>query len=119
MKMVDKEMALIFSVRNNRGVYALLLGSGVSKAAEIPTGWGVVEDLIEKVAEIEGAEPEDPFEWDVLNSLTSITYASEKPSSSTSAIIGWTWSTCSTIAGSASACYSASVFLAPDFTSTG
>ena len=61
--MVDKEMALTFSVRNNRGVYALLLGSGVSKAAEIPTGWGVVEDLIEKVAEIEGVEPEDPFEW--------------------------------------------------------
>ncbi|WP_265112271.1 SIR2 family protein [Halosolutus halophilus] len=61
--MVDKEMALTFSVRNNRGVYALLLGSGVSKAAEIPTGWGVVEDLIKKVAEIEGVEPEDPFEW--------------------------------------------------------
>lgn len=56
-------MALTFSVRNNRGVYALLLGSGVSKAAEIPTGWGVVKDLIEKVAEIEGVEPEDPFEW--------------------------------------------------------
>ncbi|GGN25839.1 SIR2 family protein [Halarchaeum nitratireducens] len=61
--MVDKDMALTFSVRNNRGVYALLLGSGVSKAAEIPTGWGVVEDLIEKVAEIEGVEPGDPFEW--------------------------------------------------------
>lgn len=63
MRMVDKEMALTFSVRNNRGVYALLLGSGVSKAAEIPTGWGVVEDLIEEMAEIEGAELKDPFEW--------------------------------------------------------
>lgn len=63
MKMVDKEMALTFSVRNNEGVYALLLGSGVSKSAEIPTGWGVVEDLILKVAAIEGVEPEEPFEW--------------------------------------------------------
>lgn len=63
MKMVDKEAALTFSMRNNRGVYSLLLGSGVSKAAEIPTGWDVVEDLIEKLAAVEGAEHEDPFEW--------------------------------------------------------
>lgn len=32
------------------GVYALLLGSGVSTGAGMPTGWGVVTDLVRKVA---------------------------------------------------------------------
>jgi phosphoserine phosphatase len=61
---VDSEMALTFSVRNNPGVYALLLGSGVSTEAGVPTGWGVVKDLIRKLAEIEDEEIEtDPEEW--------------------------------------------------------
>jgi hypothetical protein len=62
--MTDNEMSLTFSVRNNPGVYALLLGSGVSTEAEIPTGWGIVEDLIRQMAEVEDKDPEpDPFEW--------------------------------------------------------
>ncbi|MCU4752618.1 SIR2 family protein [Halobacteria archaeon AArc-curdl1] len=62
--MVDNEMALTFSVRNNPGVYALLVGSGISRGAEIPTGWDVIEDLIRKVAEAEGEDPEpEPTEW--------------------------------------------------------
>lgn len=62
--MVDKDMALTFSVRNNPGVYALLVGSGVSRGAEIPTGWEVIEDLIRKVAEADGEDPEpEPAEW--------------------------------------------------------
>jgi len=62
--MVNKEMALTFSVRNNPGVYALLIGSGVSRGAEIPTGWEVIEDLIRKVAKADGEEPEPtPAEW--------------------------------------------------------
>lgn len=40
---------LAVSMHANRGVYALLLGSGVSRAAEIPTGWDVTLDLIRKV----------------------------------------------------------------------
>lgn len=32
------------------GVYALLLGSGVSTGAGIPTGWGVVRDLVRRAA---------------------------------------------------------------------
>jgi hypothetical protein len=42
--MVDSEMALTFSIRNNPGVYALLLGSGVSSEAGVPTDWGVLKD---------------------------------------------------------------------------
>jgi len=46
------------------GVYALLLGSGVSRSAGIPTGWEVVEDLIRMVAALEeqSCEP-DPAAW--------------------------------------------------------
>lgn len=62
--MVDKRMSLTFSVRNNPGRYALLLGSGVSTGAGIPTGWAVVEDLIRKLAAASGEDPDpDPFDW--------------------------------------------------------
>ena len=62
--MVNKDMALTFSVRNNPGVYALLVGSGVSRGAEIPTGWEVIENLIRKLAKADGEDPgPDPAEW--------------------------------------------------------
>lgn len=32
----------------------MLLGSGTSSAAQVPTGWGVVLDLIRKVAALKG-----------------------------------------------------------------
>jgi hypothetical protein len=35
---VDPYTSLAFSVYGNKGVYALLLGSGVSRAAGVPTG---------------------------------------------------------------------------------
>lgn len=41
-------------MQSNRGVYALLLGSGVSKSAGILTGWEIVEDLIAKLADLNG-----------------------------------------------------------------
>jgi len=46
-------LSLAFSVHSNEGVYALLLGSGVSRSSGIPTGWEVVLDLIRKVAALE------------------------------------------------------------------
>lgn len=58
------ELSLAFSVQSSPGVYALLLGSGVSRAARIPTGWEVVLDLVRKVASAEGADCEpDPAAW--------------------------------------------------------
>lgn len=36
------------------GVYALLVGSGTSTGAGIPTGWGVIKDLVAKAAAAEG-----------------------------------------------------------------
>jgi hypothetical protein len=39
--MIDPSTALAFSLFENKGVYALLLGSGLSRAAQIPTGWEI------------------------------------------------------------------------------
>lgn len=62
--MIDPLLSLAISVQSNKGVYALLLGSGISRAAGIPTGWEVVLDLIRKVATAEGADCEpDPAAW--------------------------------------------------------
>ncbi len=61
---IDALLSLAFSVQSNRGVYAVLLGSGASRAAGIPTGWEVVIDLIRKLAaaDQEDCEP-DPIGW--------------------------------------------------------
>ena len=42
-------------MQSSPGVYALLLGSGVSRAAKIPTGWEITLDLVRKLADLEGA----------------------------------------------------------------
>ena len=47
---------LAFSLTDSPGTYALLLGSGISSAAMIPTGWGITEDLILRIAKMRGAE---------------------------------------------------------------
>lgn len=60
----DQMLQLAFSVYNNPGVYALLLGSGVSRSASIPTGWEVVTDLINQAAAALGEDlPEVPETW--------------------------------------------------------
>lgn len=54
--MIDPTVSLALSIYSNRGVYAVLLGSGVSRAASIPTGWEIVLDLIAKLAKLEGED---------------------------------------------------------------
>ena len=49
-------------MHENLGVYATLIGSGVSRAAGIPTGWEIVQDLIGKVAAMEKAQPQSNLE---------------------------------------------------------
>ena len=53
-----------FSIYSNKGVYALLLGSGISKPSGIPTGWDIIIDLIKKLAKLnkEKCLP-TPKEW--------------------------------------------------------
>ena len=55
---------LSFSMYENSGVYALLIGSGVSRAAEIPTGWEITLDLIRRIALAQGEkEQTDWVAW--------------------------------------------------------
>jgi hypothetical protein len=62
--MIDPITAVSFSVYENKGTYALLLGSGVSRAANIPTGWEITLDLVRRVGLLQGAEEEaDWSKW--------------------------------------------------------
>ena len=62
--MIDPVHSLAFAVQTHPGIYAPLIGSGVSRAAGIPTGWEIVEDLIRKLAVTtnEQADPK-PDQW--------------------------------------------------------
>jgi hypothetical protein len=66
------------SIQANPGVYAVLVGSGVSSPAEIPTGWQVVEDLIGRIATAHGVDLDvegvDPIAWWRANGATSVRY---------------------------------------------
>jgi hypothetical protein len=63
---MDQTLPLAFSLHSGPGTYALLLGSGISRAAEIPTGWDVTKDLIGKLSAAVGTAQEtlpDPTIW--------------------------------------------------------
>lgn len=56
--------SLAFGVQQSPGLYAVLLGSGVSRAAGVPTGWEVMKDLTSKVAAQNEEDPGDePVSW--------------------------------------------------------
>ena len=62
--MNEKIVNIAFTLASNRGAYAILLGSGVSRAAGIPTGWEITLDLIKKYAKgNDGIDTSDPEEW--------------------------------------------------------
>ena len=55
---------LSFLLSRSEGRYAVLLGSGISGAAGILTGWGIAMDLIKEMAKsMEEEAPGDPEEW--------------------------------------------------------
>jgi hypothetical protein len=62
---VDPLHSLAVSIHAQKGVFALLLGSGVSRAARIPTGWEVMLDLASKLAKVAGenVEGEAAAKW--------------------------------------------------------
>src|SRR5690349_16693084 len=62
--MIDPILSLALSMHHNKSVHALLLGSGISRSAGIPTGWEVNVDLIRQLAHIKGetCDP-DPATW--------------------------------------------------------
>jgi len=62
--MIDPILSLAFGMHSKKGAYALLLGSGVSRSAGVPTGWEVVLDLARKLAAMKGEDCEpDPAAW--------------------------------------------------------
>ena len=46
---IERLTTLAFSMYSNKGAYALLLGSGISRSAHIPTVWKIESCLIEQV----------------------------------------------------------------------
>src|SRR2546421_3436230 len=64
---VDPRVALATSIHAGPGIYAVLVGSGMSSAAGVRTGWQIVQDLIRRVAVAEGANgnevSENPERW--------------------------------------------------------
>ncbi len=61
---MDPTTELSLALHDAPGVYAVLLGSGVSRDAEIPTGWEVTVDLITRLAAAAmGEVPADPAGW--------------------------------------------------------
>jgi len=62
--MIDPLHSLAFSIQANPGIYALLLGSGVSRSSRIPTGWEITLDLVRKLAEVaDESSIADPILW--------------------------------------------------------
>ena len=57
---VDDVTRLAMNIYSNKGVYVPLLGSGISLAAGIMSGWKVTEDLLNKLARMEeGSKPDN------------------------------------------------------------
>lgn len=57
----DPTTQLAFSMFENKGVYALLLGSGVSRSAGIPTGWEITMELVKRAGIASGAGEQDDW----------------------------------------------------------
>lgn len=53
-RVLDPHLSLALALQSNKGGYAVLLGSGVSRAAGIPTGWEIVLDMLRKLSALEG-----------------------------------------------------------------
>ncbi|MDX0888116.1 hypothetical protein GOD57_24810 [Sinorhizobium medicae] len=61
---MDPILSLAHSIQTSPGVYAVLLGSGISRSAGIPTGWEVTLDLVERIAALSAEDTlGDPARW--------------------------------------------------------
>jgi hypothetical protein len=62
--MIDPITSMAYSMASNKGVYALLLGSGISRTAEVPTGWDITLELVKRLAKIQKDDcASDPANW--------------------------------------------------------
>lgn len=64
MMTLDPGLAAALAIHSRKGAYAVLLGSGASRSAGIPTGWEVMRDLARRAAKLTDQNfDEDPIEW--------------------------------------------------------
>lgn len=62
--LLDPVSSLAFEMHASKGMFALLLGSGISRTAKIPTGWEITLELVRRVAAVRGADTNgDPASW--------------------------------------------------------
>jgi hypothetical protein len=62
--MIEPHHSLAFSIQANPGIFAVLVGSGVSRNAKIPTGWEITLELVRKLAKLHGEDGDsDPVKW--------------------------------------------------------
>ena len=74
---IDPILSLSFSMCSSPGAYALLLGSGISRSAGIPTGWEITLELIKNIAIAKGgAAPANPDQWYLKEYETEPSYSS-------------------------------------------
>lgn len=60
----DPLVSIAHTLVSSPGVMALLVGSGVSRSADIPTGWDVTLKLIRELAAVRGQPPpSSPADW--------------------------------------------------------
>ncbi|WP_194915353.1 SIR2 family protein [Catenulispora rubra] len=80
---VDHKVALATSMHGNPGMHALLLGAGISIGAGVPTGWGIVEDLVGQLAAARDPDDagaaataaKDPVAWWTANGRGDLGYS--------------------------------------------
>src|ERR671921_26904 len=62
---IPPDVSLALALHNARGTYAAFLGSGVSRAAEIPTGREVTLDMVKRLASVIGEDKGtiEPAAW--------------------------------------------------------
>ena len=61
---IDPLLSLAHTIASAPGTQAVLLGSGVSRSARVPTGWEVTLDLVRHVAVLAGVTTDvDPVAW--------------------------------------------------------
>jgi SIR2-like domain len=64
MIQLDPIDSLALTLHHTPGVHALLIGSGLSRAAGIPTGWEITLDLIRRLAAVQGITDQSNWtEW--------------------------------------------------------
>lgn len=74
--MIDPMLSLAHSAYASQGCFALLLGSGISSASGIPTGWQVTLDLARRLAALENTKPGADIEaWYVAHYKKAPSYS--------------------------------------------